>query len=75
MSSEDIALVVGLTLSGGPLLMLALGKIFKKSIGHDVFGWHDCTPTEFDGASMVGKCKYCGKKCLMDSTGDWFTIE
>lgn len=75
MNINDIAVIIVLVLSGIPLLALVLGTIFKKSIGHDVFGWHDCTPTGFDGASMVGKCKYCGKKCLMDSTGDWFTIE
>ena len=46
--------------------------VFRKSIGHDILGWHDCDETGFDGASATGTCKYCGKKCLQDSQGNWF---
>ena len=49
-----------------------LGLLFRKRIGHDILGWHDCDETGFDGASATGTCKYCGKKCLQDSQGNWF---
>lgn len=38
-------------------------------------GWHNCQREDFNGASYVGHCKYCGKKCLQDSQGNWFSIE
>ena len=52
--------------------ILVLGKIFRKKIGHDILGWHDCDVEGNDGCSNVGTCKYCGKKCLQDSQGNWF---
>ena len=55
--------------------MVMAATIFRKSLGHDVLGWHDCDATGFDGASATGTCKYCGKECLMDSQGNWFTRE
>ena len=55
------------------ILMFILGlTICRKSIGHDIFGWHDCDVEGCDGASLVGTCKYCGQKCMMDSQGNWF---
>lgn len=38
-------------------------------------GWHSCTENGFDGVSFHGICKYCGRKCLQDSNGDWFSHE
>jgi len=52
--------------------MIMASTIFRKRLGHDVLGWHDCDATGFDGASFTGTCKYCGKKCLQDSQGNWF---
>ena len=36
-------------------------------------GWHKAdTITEFDGASLHGVCKWCGKEVMQDSQGNWF---
>ena len=67
--------VIAYVLLGIPvcaLLICVLGLIFRKRIGHDILGWHDCNATGFDGASATGICKYCGKECLQDSQGNWF---
>ena len=53
------------------LILLITGCIFPR-VGHAIFGWHHCDPSGFDGASMTGTCKYCGKECLQDSQGNWF---
>ena len=53
------------------MILLIVSCIFPR-VGHAIFGWHRCDPTGFDGASMTGTCKYCGKKCLQDSQGNWF---
>lgn len=37
--------------------------------------WHKCNKEEFDGASYVGHCKYCGARCLQDSQGNWFKVD
>lgn len=37
--------------------------------------WHKCEISGFDGVSFEGQCKYCGKMCLQDSQGNWFSIE
>lgn len=37
-------------------------------------GWHKCNKENFDGISNIGYCKNCGKKCLQDSQGNWFSI-
>lgn len=47
---------------------------FKK-IFHDTLLWH--TPKEtgiesFDGVNYYSTCKYCGKKIIQDSQGNWF---
>lgn len=56
-----------------PLLFLLLAStVFRKRWGHDILGWHDCEIDGFAGASFTGTCKYCGKKCLQDSQGNWF---
>lgn len=52
-------------------ILLVTCMIFPK-VGHAVFGWHHCDPTGFDGCSMTGTCKYCGKTCMRDSQGNWF---
>lgn len=40
---------------------------------HDILGWHE--PVEektFNGCSVCSRCKFCGKKIMMDSQGNWF---
>ena len=56
----------------GAFSLFLLGFIFRKRIGHDLLGWHDCNADGFDGASVTGTCKYCGQKCMQDSQGNWF---
>lgn len=54
------------------LFVLLAATVFRKRWGHDIMGWHDCDGDGFDGVSMTGVCKYCGKSCLMDGQGNWF---
>jgi len=36
-------------------------------------GWHSPgDPLSFDGCSYVSICRYCNKKILQDSQGNWF---
>ena len=40
---------------------------------HDILGWHE--PIEektFNRYSVCSRCKFCGKKIMMDSQGNWF---
>lgn len=40
---------------------------------HDILGWHK--PIEektFNGSSACSRCRFCGKKIMMDSQGNWF---
>lgn len=68
----DIIAYVLLGIASCAIVLCMLGFVFRKSIGHDILGWHDCDATGFDGASATGTCKYCGKECLQDSQGNWF---
>jgi len=37
--------------------------------------WHNPSGnSSFDGCSFVSHCKYCGRKILMDSQGNWFSV-
>jgi hypothetical protein len=72
MDAETIIGIVLLVLGGSFYSIFVFGKIFRKKIGHDILGWHDCDIEGNDGCSNVGTCKYCGKKCLQDSQGNWF---
>ena len=63
MILQSILIAVLIIIGVSPLL----GKIFPKTIGHNVFGWHVCKDIGFDGCSLTGTCIYCGEKFLMDS--------
>lgn len=54
------------------IVIILAATCCRKCIGHDILGWHDCDVEGCDGASLVGTCKYCGQKCMMDSQGNWF---
>ena len=42
---------------------------------HRVFGWHwPAKERTFDGCSIGSQCRYCGRKILLDSQGNWFAI-
>jgi len=65
--------VILLALAVCAIVFLVLAAtVCRKRWGHDILGWHDCDAGGFDGVSFTGKCKYCGKECMMDSQGNWF---
>ena len=45
-----------------------------KWLCHDIFGWHQPENGSggFDGVSCYAKCRFCGKKIMQDSQGNWF---
>ena len=48
---------------------------FGKKFYHNIMGWHQ--PDDkvgFDGCSLTATCKYCHKRILQDSQGNWFSI-
>lgn len=52
-------------------------KKWFRNFACNFLGWHkpDCSqPIWFDGCSEHSKCRYCGKKIMMDSQGNWFTF-
>jgi hypothetical protein len=64
--------------------MTNLKKIIDKAVKwvqisflHDFLKWHkpERSNITFDGCSLQGKCKICGKEILMDSQGNWFTFK
>ena len=59
---------------GMSILYLHFG--IGKRLFHDKLKWHE--PTDeigYDGVSYKSTCKYCGKKILMDSQGNWFDCD
>lgn len=56
---------------GSIVLYQKLG-LFKRFY-HDVLRWHEpIDEWEFDGCNVHSVCKYCGKKIMRDSQGNWF---
>ena len=42
---------------------------------HGVLGWHEPKDEEkYDGCSYTSVCKYCGKRIMQDSQGNWFEV-
>ena len=65
----SIVLLIGMI--GTVVMYFKFGWL--KFFYHDVMGWH--IPIEevgFDGCSFISKCKFCGKKIMQDSQGNWF---
>lgn len=49
---------------------------FGKKFYHNIMGWHQPdNKVGFDGCSATSTCKYCHKRILQDSQGNWFTID
>lgn len=58
----------------GIFILYFLFGWFKK-IFHDTLLWHMPKETgieSFDGVNYYSTCKYCGKKIIQDSQGNWF---
>jgi hypothetical protein len=45
----------------------------------NILDWHKVSfpnpKTYFDGVSFHGKCERCGRRCMRDSQGNWFSIK
>ena len=61
------------------MLFLLIGGVFysrkgwNKKFFHDTMGWHEPTKNiTFNGVSYCSRCKYCKKKIMQDSQGNWF---
>ena len=61
------------------ILFLLIGGAFysrkgwNKKFFHDTMGWHEPTKNiTFNGVSYCSRCKYCKKKIMQDSQGNWF---
>lgn len=61
------------------MLFLLIGGVFysrkgwNKKFFHDAMGWHEPTKNvTFNGVSYCSRCKYCKKKIMQDSQGNWF---
>ena len=61
------------------MLFLLIGGAFysrkgwNKKFFHDTMGWHEPTKNiTFNGVSYCSRCKYCKKKIMQDSQGNWF---
>lgn len=56
------------------------GNIFPETVGklnHDLMGWHKPDEneeryTDEYGVNTHAVCKYCHKKIMQDSQGNWF---
>ena len=60
----------------GAICFFSDGHIFGK-LFHKTLGWHfpDDSPQKFDGANIHARCRFCGKRIMQDSQGNWFTFE
>lgn len=38
----------------------------------DTLGWHKPGKYWMSGINLVSNCRYCGRKILKDSQGNWF---
>lgn len=56
-------------------LIILGGTVCRKSIGHDLFGWHDCEPDDQNAKVKTGICRYCDGKCEMDYEGNWHLMQ
>ncbi len=67
-----IILLSSMWITGVIYILTGFGKWFY----HDILEWHK--PSEestFDGCSFNSTCRYCGKRIIQDSQGNWFTYE
>lgn len=79
MNPESIVFVIWAILT----FLLIIGVIwffhpFKAMTWfyHGLLGWHKPDgKMSFDGANICSRCRFCGKKIMQDSQGNWFTYE
>lgn len=75
LATLAVVLVIGILF----MLFLLIGGVFysrkgwNKKFFHDVMGWHEPTKNiTFNGVCYCSHCKYCKKKIMQDSQGNWF---
>lgn len=61
------------------MLFLLIGGVFysregwNKKFFHDTMGWHEPIKNiTFNGVCYCSRCKYCKKRIMQDSQGNWF---
>jgi len=75
-----VGLCTVLLVACGTFVVLPVLRIFSKRVRHwccRELGWHDGSRSilEFDGISIHGRCRFCGRQVMMDSNGNWFVID
>lgn len=57
----------------GVICWLSDGHIFGRFF-HRFLDWHfpDDSPQTFDGVNIHARCRFCGKRIMQDSQGNWF---
>lgn len=75
LATLAVVFVIGILFT----LFLLIGGAFyshkgwNKKFFHDVMGWHEPTKNvTFNGVSYCSRCKYCKKRIMQDSQGNWF---
>lgn len=75
LATLAVVLVIGILF----MLFLLIGGVFysrkgwNKKFFHDTMGWHEPTKNiTFNGVCYCSRCKYCKKKIMQDSQGNWF---
>lgn len=75
LATLTVVFVIGILF----MLFLLIGGIFysrkgwNKKFFHDIMGWHEPTKNiTFNGVSYCSHCKYCKKRIMQDSQGNWF---
>lgn len=69
--------ILSTLLVAGSIYLLTKGKLFRR-IFHDLMGWHlpkEDEMAEFDGSFSRTYCKFCDKRIIQDSQGNWFTLD
>lgn len=65
--------IIGITFLIASVIYLKTGLF--KFLYHDILGWHQPIEYEeitFNGCNWGTRCKYCKKKIIQDSQGNWF---
>ena len=50
-------------------------EMILKWLFHDILHWHEPIDILFqDGCNYTSRCKYCMKRIMQDSQGNWFEM-
>ena len=70
---EILIITVGVIWISGIIYLISGGRIFNRFF-HNVMEWHlpDDKPQEFNGCNIHAHCRFCGKRIMQDSQGNWY---